>query len=335
MKYVSAIVSYVCLVAPIYTNAFALSAPNTLTQRTSTAIFESDSGDTVLYSDADADQDDSDETTKKIYSKNKRWASLNPNVKARIIEEGQKRAVRNKKKREPAADKKRRMMMHYKTLQTKSKRSSRVQRPYATNSPDRVPLAEMELQKQYNGTVISLTDFGAYVDIGTECDGLLHVSQMTRERFVEHPRQVLSPGDLVDVTLIQTSVDLKKMHLSLLPQEIRDNENEDEEEFDERIDLEDLAPNDELWGEIRRVTSYGAYVELGAVVDGWLHFMDHPEFEFGTSPGEMMRVGDRIRCWVANIDEEKERIKLTSNRPKDLPGPRREVKKMVNDENYY
>ena len=225
--------------------------------------------------------------------------------------------------------------MHYKTLQAESKRSSRIVRPFATDAPERVSLAEMEVQKEYNGTVISLTDFGAYVDIGTECDGLLHVSQITRDRFVEHSRQVLSPGDKIDVSLIKSSLSLKRMQLSMLPQEIREDEDEDEEEFQERIVLEDLSSNDELWGQIKRVTSFGAYVELGAVVSGWLHFMDHPEFEYGTTPDSIMRVGDRIRCWVANVDEEKERIKLTANRPKELPGPRREIMKKSSDENYY
>ena len=49
-----------------------------------------------------------------------------------------------------------------------------------------------------------------------------------------------------------------------------------------------------------------------------------------------MKVGDRIRVWVVNVDEEKERIKLTANRPKDLPGPRREMlKESSSDEDYY
>lgn len=331
MKLVSIALPTLCILTPFagaFTpSAFASSRNCGLARSTTLA---SESGDVVLFSDEDDQKE-----TQKSFSKDKRWANLNPSVKARIMKEGQERAVRNKKKREPAADKKRRMMMHYKTLQAESKRSSRITRPLATNAPERVPLGEMELQKVYNGTVISLTDFGAYVDIGTECDGLLHVSQITRERFVEHPRQVLTPGDKIDVTIIKSSVQLKKMQLSMLSQEIRDDEDEDEEEFEERIDLEDLSIDDELWGVIKRVTSYGSYVELGAVSMGWLHFMDHPEFEFGKNPSDFMRVGDRIRCWVANVDEEKERIKLTANRPKDLPGPRREVKKEMSDDDYY
>jgi transcriptional accessory protein Tex/SPT6 len=101
----------------------------------------------------------------------------------------------------------------------------------------------------------------------------------------------------------------------------------EEDDDDERIPLEDLAVDDELWGEIKRVTAFGSYVELGAKVDGFLHFMDHPEFGQvpGMKPSSFMKVKDRIRCWVADIDLEKGRIKLTANRPPSLPGPRREA----------
>jgi transcriptional accessory protein Tex/SPT6 len=281
-------------------------------------------GDVILYSDED-------ETEKKL-SGNKRWGSLSPAVKARIVQEGQQRAVKNKKKREPAADKKMRMMMHYKKAMVEAKKQSRIQRPFATNSPERIPLADMVIGNSYNGTVISLTAFGAYVDIGSECDGLLHVSQISRSQFVEHPRQVLSAGDIIAVTLVKSSPDLKKMQVSMLSQEALAEEDEDEEEFEERIPLDDLATDDELWGEIKRVTSFGAYVELGVVVQGWLHFMDHPEFDYGKEPSEFMKVGDRIRCWVANVDEERDRLKLTGQRPKDLPGPRREMRRMTDSE---
>lgn len=275
-------------------------------------------GDTILYSDDEQEQE-------KKLSGNKRWASLSPSVKARIRKEGQERAVINKKKREPIADKKRRMMMHYKQAMAESKSQSRVERPFPTNSPDRTTLKDMVVGEIYNGTVISLTNFGAYVDIGSECDGLLHVSQISRQQFVEHPRQLLKPGDVIDVTLVKCGVDMKKMQVSMLDQEILAEENEEEEEFQERIPLEDLSMDDELWGEIKRVTSFGAYVELGATVQGWMHFMDHVEFDYGKEPSDLMKVGDRIRCWVANVDEERERLKLTGNRPKDLPGPRREM----------
>lgn len=228
-------------------------------------------------------------------------------------------------------------MFQYKKSQKKAKSLSKVTRPFAINSPDRIDLSDLVPDEMYNGTVISLTDFGAYVDIGSGCDGLLHVSQITREDFVEHPRQYLSPGDQVDVRLVRVSPELKKMQLSMLPMEVLSVEREDKDEMEDRIPLSDLDVDDELWGEIKRVTAFGAYVELGAVVSGWLHFMDHPLYGNapGAKPREFMKVGERIRCWVSGVDTELNRIKLTANRPEFLPGPRREISKKLNEEEYY
>lgn len=216
--------------------------------------------------------------------------------------------------------------MFVKKTRDRKRRASRVKRDVSFE--DRTPLAELQPGTNVTGRVISLTNFGAYVDVGTECDGLLHVSQMTRDFFVEHPRQVLAPGDEVVVTISSTNPDLKKLHLTMLRKEDWNHPNDNDDDDDEdRIPLEDLDVGDELWGEIKRVTAFGAYVELGATVDGFLHFMDHPQFGEtpGAPPAQYMHVGDRVRVWVSDVDTAKNRIKLTANRPETLPGPRRDI----------
>lgn len=223
------------------------------------------------------------------------------------------------------------MLLFVKTTRDRKKRASRVKRNVSFE--ERTPLAELLPGTNVTGKVISLTAFGAYVDVGTECDGLLHVSQMTRDFFVEHPRQVLTPGDEVVVTISSTNPDLKKLHLTMLSEEDwnhpnnNNNNSIDGDPDEDRIPLEDLDVDDELWGEIKRVTAFGGYVELGATVDGFLHFMDHPQFGEtpGAPPNQFMHVGDRVRVWVSDVDMAKSRIKLTANRPDTLPGPRRDI----------
>jgi small subunit ribosomal protein S1 len=209
--------------------------------------------------------------------------------------------------------------MFFKKSQQQKNRASRVKRDIAFS--ERTPLSDLKPGMQISGKVISNTNFGSYVDIGTECDGLLHVSQMTRDFFVEHPRQMVQPGDEVTVIVASANPELKKLHLTMLSLE------HEEEDDEERIPLQDVSVDDELWGEIKRVTAFGAYVELGAVVDGFLHFMDHPQFGVnpGAPPSDFMQVGDRIRVWVSDVDIAKTRIKLTANRPSHLPGPRRDI----------
>ncbi|KAK1736669.1 hypothetical protein QTG54_012691 [Skeletonema marinoi] len=129
------------------------------------------------------------------------------------------------------------------------------------------------------------------------------------------PSKVFGTGDDVEVRIVRMDPGAKKLQLTMLPEEVLHEENVlnkhmiDEDE-DDRIQLDEIEVDDELWGEIRRVTDYGAYIELVK----------------GAHPKEFMRVGDRVRVWVLDVDSTQQRIKLTANRPSGLPGPRREVK---------
>jgi predicted RNA-binding protein with RPS1 domain len=304
--------------------------------------------------DEDDDDDDNDYGDEPATKPSSRWQSLNPKIKQRLIEKGQAKAIANKAKREPKQDKKRRkesksidwvyasiaksrsrfspffvllliilgLMMQVKTSQQEKKKASRIERPLAFD--ERTPLSAFFPGMEVTGLVISLTKYGAYVDVGTECDGLLHISQITRDFFVEHPRQVISPGDEITVTIRSTNPDMKKLHLTMLNMD-DDQEDDDEDDEEERIALADIEPDDELWGQLKRVTDYGAYVEVGAEVDGFLHYMDHPSWEDGAHPSNFMKIGDRVRVWVSDLDLEQRRVKLTANRPTQLPGPRREI----------
>jgi predicted RNA-binding protein with RPS1 domain len=330
---------------------------------TARSVVRAAQDDVVLYSEEEESPQrdyEKEEEQNAPWKKNARWNSLSPKVKLRIMQEAQQKAVENKQKRESSQDKKRRtysncffakktcvcvcvcvcvflsslshsffislfyigMLMFFKKSLQQKERASRVKRDIAFS--ERTPLSELKPGMQVSGKVISNTNFGSYVDIGTECDGLLHVSQMTRDFFVEHPRQMVQPGDDVTVFIASTNPQLKKLHLTMLPNV---DSVDDEDDDEERISLQDVSVDDELWGEIKRVTAFGAYVELGAVVDGFLHFMDHPQFGVnpGAPPSDFMRVGDRIRVWVSDVDMEKSRIKLTANRPAHLPGPRRDI----------
>ena len=197
-----------------------------------------------------------------------RWDSLNPKIKSRIVREAQERAIRAKKRREPSSEKKKRLYGQYREMQAQSKRDGHVERPNPVNSKSRTRLSDMSPGDVLPGRVISLTRFGAYVDVNTEVDGLLHVSQITRDEFVDHPRGYLSPGDDVEVTVVRADPESKKLQRTMLPEEVLEEENvmgkhEMNEDEDDRIQLGEIEVDDELWGEIRRVTDYGAYVEIG------------------------------------------------------------------------
>ena len=259
-----------------------------------------------------------------------------------------------------------------KDRQREKKLSMKIERPIPLASSSsvatdiqRIPLSVYIPGMKCYGTCISLTNFGAYIDIGTECDGLLHVTQMhttSSATFIHHPKQMVQPGDEILVTVRSINPIRKKLHLTLLPWDVvqeqldieletkalkrakSDNDNDDDDDdaaqsisHTDRIPLRDIQVDDELWGEIKRVTDFGAYVEVGAIVDGFLHYMDHPSFTYAYNnqnqqhqqarihPTTIMQQGDRVRVWVSDIDTIRHRIKLTAHRPNHLPGPRREM----------
>lgn len=221
----------------------------------------------VLYSD-DATTEKTRRPPRPPGGGMSRWDSLNPAIKSRIVREAQERAIRAKKRREPASEKKLRLYGQYREMQAQSKRDKHVERPNPVNSKSRARLADMSPGDVVPGRVISLTRFGAYVDVNTEVDGLLHVSQITRDEFVDHPRGYLSPGDDVEVRVVRADPETKKLQLTMLTEEILEEENvmgkhELNEDEDDRIQLNEIEVDDELWGEIRRVTDFGAYVEIG------------------------------------------------------------------------
>lgn len=259
------------------------------------------------------------------------WLNLPPKVRLALIRKGQQKAIVNKKKRESSEVKLKRRMMFIKKSQRAKKLSSKVSRPLPIHSPNRTSLEEL-LQRStttkmpLNGTVISLTSFGAYIDVNSACDGLLHISQMsTNGTFTENIRDVLQPGDILENCLYvyRCSPELSKLQLTMVPPKLAEEEDDADDDEGSKISLEELQVDDELWGEIQRVTNYGAFVELGAVVTGFLHFMDHPDYDQYEHPREFMFPKQRIRVWVSRLDVDRQRIQLTANRPLNLPQIRR------------
>jgi len=173
----------------------------------------------------------------------------------------------------------------------------------------------VELGSEIEGQVISVVDFGAFVDIGCEKDVLLHIKDMSSSTFISHPRELLSPNDTIKV-YVKYAQD-GKVGLSLIEGAVQ----KEEEEEDDNIQIADLELGDELWGVCSRVTNFGFFIDVGTTRPAFLHFMDHSDFPVmeGKTPREYGMEGKRIRGWVKDLDEEMGRVGLTGNRPEDLP----------------
>jgi len=159
-------------------------------------------------------------------------------------------------------------------------------------------LSTIEEGQVIHGTVKSITDFGAFIDIGG-LDGLLHVSEMSWGR-VNHPSEVLSEGDEVDVMVLRVDKEREKVSLGLkqtLP--------------DPWTDVEEKYPAGSIVrGKVVRVVGFGAFVEIEPGVEGLVHISQLAHRRVGT-PEEIVSVGEEIMVKVLRVSSKDRRISLS------------------------
>jgi small subunit ribosomal protein S1 len=158
----------------------------------------------------------------------------------------------------------------------------------------------LEPGMQVEGKVVRLERFGAFVDIGAQTDGLIHVSEMATGR-VAKPSDVVSEGDQVSVWIKDVDRKSRRISLTLLePPE---------------VDIRALRPDMVFTGAVVRLESFGAFVDIGAGRDGMIHVTEMGRGYVG-SPSEIVSVGDEVQVRVLEVDPRRGRISLSM---KDLP----------------
>ncbi|HEY9685834.1 MAG TPA: S1 RNA-binding domain-containing protein [Coleofasciculaceae cyanobacterium] len=158
------------------------------------------------------------------------------------------------------------------------------------------------------GEVVRLTDFGAFVDLGG-VDGLLPLSQMSW-RWVEHPSDILSIGDVIQVEVIGIDHEKQRVSLSIKGQHA-DPWNEVTKE---------LGYGDEVQGTVTRMKHFGAFVEVYPGVEALLPSKDITEYE--TRNGTKVEVGQSIKTFIVKFSPDERRISLSFHAPGDSEGPR-------------
>jgi len=150
------------------------------------------------------------------------------------------------------------------------------------------------------GKVVSLTDYGAFVELEPGIEGLVHISEMTWGHEVKHPSKVVSVGDQVGAVIL--SVDKKGRKISLGMKQVEPNPWEQAEKR--------YAPGTRITGKIRSVTDFGAFVGLEEGIDGLIHISDISWTRHVKHPSEVFKKGQQIDAVVLKVDKEKERISL-------------------------
>ena len=150
------------------------------------------------------------------------------------------------------------------------------------------------------GTVRRVKLFGAFVDIGVEQDGLVHISEISSER-INRVADVLSPGD--EVTVWVKAVDVEKGRISLTMIEPPERT------------MQDLKPGMILTGTVTSLATYGAFVDIGVGRDGLVHISEMST-DYVKHPSEVVEEGEEVMVRVVDVNRRKGQIKLSM---KDLP----------------
>ncbi len=151
-----------------------------------------------------------------------------------------------------------------------------------------------------SGKVVSLTDYGAFIELEPGVEGLIHVSEMSWSKRVKHPSKILNVGDGVDAMVL--GVDATARRISLGLKQVEQNP---------WHDLAEKYPvGTRIKGKVRNLTEFGAFVEVEEDIDGLIHISDMSWSKRIKHPSEVLKKGDVVDAMVLNIDAENQRLSL-------------------------
>jgi small subunit ribosomal protein S1 len=150
------------------------------------------------------------------------------------------------------------------------------------------------------GKVVSLTDYGAFVELEEGVEGLIHVSEMSWSKKVKHPSKILTVGQEVECQVL--GIDQEAHRISLGLKQVESNPWQE---------LSDKYPvGSKLKGKVRNLTEFGAFVEVEEGIDGLIHISDLSWTKRVKHPSEVLKKGDTVEAVVLNIDAENQRLSL-------------------------
>ncbi len=150
------------------------------------------------------------------------------------------------------------------------------------------------------GKVVSLTDYGAFVELAEGIEGLVHISEMSWTQRVKHPSKVVSVGDPVEVVILDVDKVNKRISLGMR-----------QTEPNPWLSVEERYPvGTRVEGTIRNLTDFGAFVELEEGIDGLIHVSDMSWTKRVRHPSEVLKRGDKVEAVVLHVDKANRRISL-------------------------
>jgi small subunit ribosomal protein S1 len=161
------------------------------------------------------------------------------------------------------------------------------------------------------GKIVSITDYGAFLELEKGIEGLIHISEMSWTQHIKHPSKIVGVGDIIEAMVLK--IDKANQKISLGIKQL-------EPDPWEKVPGE-FHPGDVVSGKIRNLAAFGAFVELKEGVDGLIHISDMSWTKKINHPGELVKKGDTVEVKVLDVDVEKRRISLGVKQLSDDPWP--------------
>ena len=169
-------------------------------------------------------------------------------------------------------------------------------------APD--PWLEVEqkypLESLVKGKVVSLTDYGAFVELEQGVEGLIHVSEMSWTKRIKHPNKILNIGDEVESMVLALDIPNRRISLGL-----KQAEPNPWEVIGEKFPIGTI-----IEGQVKNITDFGIFVGVDEGIDGLVHISDLSWTKRIKHPSELYKKGDIVKAVVLNIDRENERFSL-------------------------
>jgi small subunit ribosomal protein S1 len=180
--------------------------------------------------------------------------------------------------------------------------TGRVSLGYKQKSSDPWAVVEQRypVGARVQGRVVSLTNYGAFVELEPGVEGLVHVSEMSWTRRVRHPSKIVNVGDTVEVQVLDVNKATKRISLGM-----KQVEADPWDTIDDRY-----KPGMRVQGKVRNLTDFGAFVELEPGVDGLLHISDMSWTRNIGHPSEVLKKGQPVETQILNVDRDNKRISL-------------------------
>jgi len=163
-------------------------------------------------------------------------------------------------------------------------------------------LESLQKGERRRGSVSSIVNFGAFVDIGGGVDGLVHVSELSW-KHVDHPSEVVAVGQEVDIQVLDVDLERERVSLSL-----KATQEDPWREFERKYRTGEV-----ITGQVTKLVPFGAFVRVGEGIEGLVHISELSDQHVDT-PEQVLNVGDIVRVKVVDVDVSRRRISLSVKR---------------------